>query len=229
MSEDRYTTSFNDFVKLLHKLHDEKTFKNYIKGFLKHHDHRTPRIIDKEKGEILVYIHNTEPSFKEDVVPKTAAGDLLEQAEWFCNDPYNIYGKRNDKQLKKAFDDWDNSLKKTENLIKNNSFLNRFPDYFRAVEKLRRKLKILKKGLEGIPDRPGKKSSLSTIEQSEIIDHAEHLQKSNPKEYEPRKGSYVSERLKDQVTEDLLATIPKISRHKVARILHNHFSRKKNG
>ena len=216
-------SSFNDYINRLYALSSKEVFKREIELFLEFYDSKTVEFLDKEKREIVVMEKESEPPYEYLRRETSMAKELLTKANDFRDQPTKIIGNLDDQRLKRKIRDWIKKLERAELISSEEEYLKRFPEYFQAIDQLKNKLEELRLTLSLEESTRGRKSTLSTAEQVKIIVHAKRLLNDDPAEYSPSAGAIVSEKLKIDVKDELKSTIPKISKHKVARILLKHF------
>jgi len=214
---------FDDFVSRLYTLCSEEAFKKQIEQFLEFYDSRTVEFIDQQRGEIVVMEMELDPPHEYQRRETSMTKELLIQAKDFSNEPWKIIGDLDDQRLKQRIREWSRKLERAELIGSELEYLKSFPEYFEAINLVKNKLDELRLTLSLKGNKRGKKSSLSPVEQAKIILCAEKLLKAAPALYSPRAGATVSDKLKDDVTDELKSAIPKISKHKVARLLLKHY------
>lgn len=220
--------NFNAFINRLYALCSKEMFKADIEAFLEFHDNDTVKYKNKDKGHIVVVKRNTEPPYDYERKEISMAGELLKQANEFCQQPPTITGNLNDQRLKRSIHSWTQKLERAKKLSSRVPYIKSYPAYFKALDILIEELEELKLSLDLKKGVRGRSSTLSPTEQAEIISQAEKLLSKDHEAYKPRKGAYVSKPLKKTLEENFKKTIPQISEHKIARLLLKHFRTKDN-
>jgi len=215
--------SFNDFINRLYSLCTEEAFRREIEKYIDHHDSNIVKYIDRERGRIELYVTNSDHLFEEDVINTSMQSELLNETKRFREYPSEIMREYSNQRLKVLINKWMDKLEKAESISSREPYLKNFPEYFESLRILKKTLKEIRLSLKLEKGSRGIKNTLGPNEQARIILHSEELLSEDPTKYAPKNGATVSESLKHATHDDLKESIPKISFHKVARILFKHY------
>lgn len=222
--------NYSELVDWLFRLSEQVTFKKEVQEFLKIHEPYAISV-DRKKG-IAVFVERIHPestefekyykSFDEHIV-KIASQTWSKTATII----YDDFQKSN---LKSIIDGWIEKLKIAQKLTETNQFYINFPNYLKTLQVTIDRLNEFKYRLLDSSNKRGNPNwkGLGLASKAIIIKHANKLLNENPEAYKARKGAYVSERLKVIVTDDLIDSIPDLTKNKVARVLQKYYANKNN-
>ena len=217
---------YSELVDWLYRLSEQSTFKNEIRKFLKI---REPYAIglDQEKG-IAFFEERTDSestdykkyseSFDEHIV--TVATQNWSKTATMIHDEFP------DRSLESIVDGWIEKLEIAQKLTETNQYYINFPNYLKTLQVTIDRLNEFKYRLLDSSNKRGNPNwkGLDLESKAIIIEHANKLLNENPEAYRARKGAYVSERLKVIVTDDLIDSIPDLTKNKVARVLQKYYA-----
>jgi len=223
--------SFDDLIHKQFCMSEEPTFRKEMDKAYDHYEPNIIKMIDRERGIYIAMEQDFRISHEWTETKVDFDADHLAYVEDVLSKPATrILDQSTGDIPAKKLDTWITKIKKALLMTQLNDFYKGFPNYLKSLELTLEKLEeikthlSLKKKKRGNPNNP---KSLSISDEAKIIIYANKLLGKDPREYKPKQGAFVSERLKDDVAEDLKKEIPNISRYKVSRLLLKHYAETK--
>ena len=223
--------SFDEFIQEQLRMCDESTFRDKIAEAYNFHKQNITKMVDKEKGiyHAMVQDLGRSPSWKE--VEINFDADHLAYVEDVLSKPATMILNHSTGDVSaKELDIWITKIERALLLTQLNNFYYNFPNYLKGLELTLDKLKEIEIHFSLKKKKRGNKNfkkTLSLSDEAKIINYSFELLQKDPDKYKPKRGAYVSELLKDKVTDDLKSEIPKISRDKVSRLLLKYYAETK--
>ena len=219
--------SFDAFIKDLYRMSQAPSLKLEIEEAIKCNEQDITKMVDREKGIYYAMVRDwNSPDWKEEKIDFDA--DHLAYVEDVLSKPATMILDHSTGDISaKKLDIWITKIKRALQLTQLDDFYYDFPNYLKGLELTLEKLEeikihfSLKKKKRG---NPNLQKSLTNADEAKIIQYAAKLLKEDPEKYEAKKGATVSEALKHDVNDGLKNEIPKISFHKVSRLLRKHYS-----
>lgn len=220
--------SFDIFIHELFRMSEEPSLRAEIDRAYRFHEHDITKMVDREKGIYYAMVQDMRisPEWKEEKIDFDA--DHLAYVKDILSKPATrILNQSTGDVSANSLENWIRKTKRALLITQMNDFHKNFPKYIKSLELTLDKLDEIKIQLSLKKKKRGNrnfKKTLSLAEEVKIIHLANKLLKEDQEKYAPKQGAYVSEQLKDKVTDDLKREIPQISRHKVSRLLLDYYA-----
>jgi len=220
--------SFDAFIQKQFQMCEEPTFRTKIEEAYKFYEQDITKMLDREKGIYYAMVREKgeKMDWREEKIDFDA--DHLVYVKGVLSKPATrILNQSTGDISAKAIDNWIMKMKRAIQLTQLNDFYYDFPKYLQGLELTVDKLEeikihfSLKKKKRG---NPNLKKDLTIADEARIIQYANELLRKDPDKYKAKKGATVSQLLKHDVNDRLKKDIPKISVHKVSRLLRKHYS-----